>query len=85
MDCDESESLSGSPSWVFVRRTSWCLDFDVDRVRGFDCDLEGGFEDCDLALVPGSESIAERKGHDFLSHLWCSSLKRVVKVSLMHS
>ena len=41
---DESESLSRSPSWVFVgRRISCCLDFDVDRVGGFD--FEGGFED----------------------------------------
>ena len=42
MGRDESESLSGSPSWVFVgRRISWCLDFDADRVGGFD--FEGGF------------------------------------------
>ena len=41
---DESESLSGSPSWVFVgRRISCCLNFDVDRVGGFD--FEVGFVD----------------------------------------
>jgi hypothetical protein len=40
----ESESLSRSPSWVFVgRRISWCLTFDVDRVGGLD--FEGGFVD----------------------------------------
>ena len=41
---DESESLSRSPSWIFVgRRISCCLNFDVDRVGGFD--FEGGFVD----------------------------------------
>ena len=44
MGGDESESLSRSPSWVFVgRKMSRCLDFDADRVGGFD--FEGGFVD----------------------------------------
>jgi hypothetical protein len=44
LGCDESESMSRSPSWVFVgRKISWCLDFDADRVGGFD--FEGGFVD----------------------------------------
>jgi hypothetical protein len=80
MGRDESESLSRSPSWVFVgRKISWCFDFDADRVGGFD--FEGGFVDwdCDPVLLVSAGAEAEKKGHDFFL-LRCSSLNRAGKV-----